>query len=64
MKAIYFLDKDWQIGKLSKGGFGIFYKDKRCLDYMGQTGLGKRFATAADAAKALHACNFDVYEGM
>ena len=62
MKAIYFLDKDWQIGALKKGGFGIFYKDRRCVDYMGQTDLGKRFRTAADAARALHECSFEVDE--
>jgi hypothetical protein len=61
MKAIYFLDKDWQVGKLRKGGWAIFYKDSRCKDYLNQTGLGSRFPTAVAALKALHNCKFDPY---
>lgn len=61
-KAIYIFDNDFAVAPLAKGGWGVFYKDKRCLDYMGQTGLGKRFATAKDAATAIATCKFDPLE--
>ena len=62
MKALYWIDKDWQIGALRKGGFGIFYKDHRCKDPLNQTGLGRRFETAGEAARSLHSCKFDPLE--
>ena len=62
MKAQFWIAMDWQIGALRKGGFGIFYKDHRCKDPLNQTGLGRRFETAAEAAMALHSCKFDPSE--
>lgn len=64
MKAVYWINKDWQIGALPKGGFGIFHKDERCKDPLGQTGLGKRFPDPESAARALHGCKFDPMENF
>jgi hypothetical protein len=57
---IYTIQQGFSIQPI-KGGFAIFHNGERCLDYMNQTGLGKKFKSPSDAVKALFNCDFEVY---